>query len=342
MRRSTACVGRIAIPVLFLVLSGCAGNDFVDRQERPVWPVLEDGRELGIRVQEVWSTRNGPGFGYISGMAEWPDGTVWLADMEAAEVWEILPDGKIACCVLSGGFPGDVAYLAALSGGGAVVMGMGTRQASFFGADKKPGHDADIPDIWTRGVATAPGGGFIVSGGFRGAEAAGYAVHRFDQAGRHIGSLHPAVQHQDPHAVRRLSGGPVSVTEAGDLLVSDAAPFRITRYPDMQGDPVPIVEDHAVVPPSELDRALVPEDPRITYSPRWNRSVYVGEMEDGHILNVVHIYPESIRSRTESLWVALTPSGEVAALTRFATGYFVWNKTADGHGVAPVSWTLPS
>lgn len=101
-------------------------------------------------------------------------------------------------------------------------------------------------------------GGFILSGGFGDSdhELARWAVHRFDREGRPVKSWHPALNHPKWETVRRASGGPVALTKDGGLLVSDAAPFRITRYGDLLGTgPQVVIEDEEVVSASEVDRA---------------------------------------------------------------------------------------
>lgn len=101
-------------------------------------------------------------------------------------------------------------------------------------------------------------GGFILSGGFGDSdhELARWAVHRFDPEDRPVKSWHPALNHPKWETVRRASGGPVALTKDGGLLVSDAAPFRITRYGDLLGTgPQVAIEDEEVVSASEVDRA---------------------------------------------------------------------------------------
>lgn len=329
-------LGRPAVAHFLLVVAcflqaGCKERRVFARLADPrVWSAVENVTETTVQLEEAWSTRNGPGLGYITDMAAWTDGTVWIADAETGQVWQVKPNGEIECCVAVES-DGDVADLVTLSSGGLVAMGFVSRRATFYDANKRFAGAASIPDIWTRGVAALPAGGFVVSGGFRGTEAAQYAVHRFDEAGSYLDSFHPALLRDDPRAVRRLSGGPVAVTVAGDLLLSEAAPFRITRYSGTRPqDGHLVLEDHSIVSPAQLDRALVPEDPSVTYSPRWNQSIYVGEMSSGHILDVVHVYPDSPRARTRSLWVVATPDGKVVARSTFAVQFTVWDKTPGG------------
>lgn len=335
--QATRTPGRGAAAYLFLFAFVClfqAGceerSTFTRLAESRVWSAVENETETTLQLEEVWSTRDGPGLGYVTDMAAWADGTVWIADADARQVWQVGPAGEIQCCVAVEA-DGDVADLATLSNGGAVVIGLASRRATLYDSNKRFASAAAIPDIWTRGVAALPAGGFVVSGGFRGAEAGQYAIHQFDEDGAYMDSFHPALQHDDQRAVRRLSGGPVAVTAAGDLLLSEAAPFRITRYRGARPqDGHLVVEDHTIVSPTQLERALVPDDPNITYSPRWNQSIYIGETSNGHILDVVHVYPDNPRARTRSHWVVATADGGVVARSTFAVRFTVWDKTPGG------------
>lgn len=317
--------------VAVLVALGCDGGPADQRlASAKVWRGVENATGVGVELVEVWSTGNGPRFGYVTDMMAWADGTVWIADAETGRVSWVGPNGEIKCCIATEA-RGDVASIDALANGGAVVMGLLSRRALFYSARKSLFHDAPLPDIWSRGVVGLPDGRFMVSGGLRGTEASRYAIHRFDSRGTYLNSFHPALEHHDPKAVHRLSGGPLAVTTGGDLLMAAAAPFQITRYRDARPDnPQLVVEDHTIVSPAQLSRALVPEDPHVTYSPRWNRTIYVGEMSDGNILSVVHLYPDNPRAPVQSLWVVVAPDGNITARTTFAAQFHVWDTTPDG------------
>ena len=295
--------------------------------------MARDELDLGVRVTEIWSTRGTRNFEQITGIAKWPDGTIWVADLLAEEVSEISPAGEVECCVVEG-YYAELGYLSVFpDGSGAVVFGL-SGPARFFGANRTLSHETELPGIWARGVTAVPEhGGFVVAGGASRSDMRPFAVHHFDQTGEHVASWHPAVASQSRKG-RALSGGPVSFTSAGDLLVGDLAPFRITRYTDFQiEDPVLVVEDHSVIPPEELERAVSPDDPGETYQPRWNRSVYVGEMADGNLLSVVHVYPDGIQMPVESIALVIAPEGEILARTWFARQYRIWAQ-ADGQFLA--------
>lgn len=195
--------------------------------------------------------------------------------------------------------------------------------------------------IWTWGFKPTPGGGFLQSGGYgfsEDHELARYAVHHYDRNERHLASWHPAADHDNWEVVRSASGGPVALTEDGGVLVSDAAPFRITRYADLQGNGRHVVvEDESILSSALLNRAIVPQPGPgdwVAYTSRWSKSFYVGELSDGNILNVILEYPEDPDDPSTSLWVIVTPDGEIVARTRAQKAYRVWNDTPDGHFLA--------
>ena len=296
---------------------------------------------LEVRVREVWRTFGDPGFGWPRGMLQWPDGTVWVGDNQVSEVAEVSADGvEMKRILRRGDGPGElrqVHRIVAYRDGGIVIQG--TRGFSFFGADRKFQRRLIWPvSMDTRGLVATPDGDLIASGGFghEDHELARYAVHRFDsRRGRHVESWHAVADHQRWETVRYTSGGALAVTGDGGLLVSDAAPFRITRYADLFGNGAQVViEDQDVVSALELNRAVTygPNNYK-KYSSAWTRSVFVDEFEDGNILNVVRVSLEDEGPPT-SEWLVISPEGSILARTPMAKGYEVQNATLDGHYLA--------
>ncbi len=303
-----------------------------------------DAEKRQVSVREIWRTYGDPGFGEVRGMAAWPDGTVWVGDNRLAEVSEVSADGRRVRVVLSEGEGprevGRVHRLDALPNGGMIVRT--SSHYHFFGPDKRlRKRRPRTASVWLWGFAAAPDGGFIQSGGYGSQasnELARYSVHRYDDNGDHQRSWHPAVDHDDWEIVRSASGGAISVTPQGGLLVSDAAPFRITRYADLNGNGAQlIIEDESIVSSAELERAVVRgSNNSIRYTEGWNKSVYVGELGNAHILNVSFFWPDDggEDERAHTLWVVVSPDGEVVARTRVNAGYRVWNVTPDGYYLA--------
>lgn len=308
----------------------------------PVFVAGQDREPLEVAVTEVWSTGDSAAFGFPGGMAQWPDGTVWVGDDRLAEVYEISADGNRTRVVLrEGDGPREVSrvdWVVPSPMGGVVIYD--NRRVGFFDADKRLRRRAPRPaGIWSWGFAATPDGGFVISGGVdwdREHELAQYAVHRYDRRARHVKSWHPTVDHDDWEVVRSTSGGPVALTRDGGLLVSDAAPFRITRYADLEGGGEQlVVEDESIVASSELDRAVT-RGPRqsVSYTSAWSKSSFVHEMEDGRILNVVSVFPENEDEPSHSLWVVVSSDGRVLARTRISKHYRVWSATRDGRFLA--------
>lgn len=337
MRGSRPGRALAASTILVATLAGCA----------PAAAVAQEPME--VVVTEVWSTPGDPGFGLPTGMAQWPDGTVWVGDRSLEEVYEVSADGqRVAVALRSGDGPrevGSVHRIVALPTSGMVVW-EGSRLA-FFGADKRP--DRRFPEqgsIWIMGFIATPDGGFVASGGFGSDpshQLARWSVHRYDGRARHVKSWHPAADRRSWEIVRSASGGPVAVTRDGGLLVSDAAPFRITRYADLEGGGARLlVEDEGVVSSSELDRAVAfgPNNSR-TYTSRWTKSSFVHELADGAVLNVVEVVPADDALPQSGLWLVVSPDGEIVARTPTARRYRVWNATPDGHFLATY-WDEPN
>lgn len=295
-----------------------------------------------VEVKEAWSTFGDPGFGYPQGMLQWADGTVWVGDEQTSEVWELSGDGAAARRVLrEGEGPGELRYVHRIvphRDGGAVVHD--SRGFLFFGADKKFTRQMRWPvPIWSTDLVAIPDGNLIVSGAFGNEdhELARWAVHRIDRRrGWHVKSWHPAADHKQWTTVRETSGGPIALTGDGGLLVSDRAPFRIVRYSDLMGGGAQLViEDEGVVSASELDRAVTYTSNSFRTTTAWTQSVFVHEMEDGDILNVVVVHPEEpAGARATTEWLVVSPDGRMLARTPVAKAYYVWNAAPDGHYLA--------
>ena len=211
------------------------------------------------------------------------------------------------------------------------------RGFSFFGANKRFVRHMTFP-VAVRGaaLAVAPNGDLIVSSAFpqEGHELAKYAMHRFGgKRGRHVKSWHAAVDHERWQTVRSTSGGAIAVTRDGGLLVSDRAPFRITRYADLSGNGAQLViEDETVVSASELDRAVTYTATGYRTTSAWTKSVFVHELDDGNILNVVYVYEGEYWASSE--WLVVSPDGRILARESLEKPYLVWSATPDDRYLA--------
>ncbi len=279
---------------------------------------------LEVVVTEVWSTPGDPGFGYPRGMAQWPDGAVWVGDHLVSEVSEISPDGsRTSVALRDGDGPREVRFATRIvprPSGGMFVWDR--KRVGLFGPGKKleryrpPPLKSPPPG----NLAATPDGGLIVSSSYDydpNHKLSRFAVHRFDRQMRHKKSWHPVARHKEWDTVRYTSGGPVAVTRDGGLLVSDRAPFRITRYADLDGnDPRLVVEDERIVSSAELD--------------------------DGNILNVVSFVPgKGSGERYQTIWLVLSPDGAILGRTSVVRQMEVWCATPDGAFLATY-WDGPT
>lgn len=288
---------------------------------------------MSVQVVESWRTGIHADFQGVVGMAAWPDGAFWVGDEESSDVWELQADGSRPRKVRRSR-PGtesvnEVRRVSAIGDSAFLILGrneleMGTRN----GGESRRLELAPM-QVW--GLVGLGDGGFVVGGGaYPGDPNYMHSLHRFDLHGTLTSSWRPGFEHEDWRVSNYLTGNALALTSDGDLLVSDLAPFRITRYVQLDPDrPVRIVEDEDVIASSELIRATAPEHPGTVFQFRWNRSRYVGETIDGNILNVALYYSEQ-RGRPYSLWTVVTPDGEILASTLHDKAYRVWDRTPDG------------
>ncbi len=302
--------------------------------------LLEDAGSLSVRIQEVWNLDTGD-MGSITGIATWDNGMAWLGVWKGMSMWEVAADGTGLSIVDQGSaalaVTGPVKKMATVEGSGVLVLG--EHGVAFFTGRREPGtvvkhsHDVEVANGSAWGLAAYANGDHVISTGkYPSQPHSDFAVHRYNRRGRHMASWHPAVEHEDWRATLRLSGGPVATMRNGDLLMSDVAPFRITRYLGGLGDSaVVIVEDESVVSSSQLQRAVAPDDPDVTFQFQWSRSVFVDEMDDGSILSIAHIYPENRRVRyPHTLWILVSAEGKIMARTLYRDRYQVEARVGPG------------
>ena len=172
-----------------------------------------------------------------------------------------------------------------------------------------------------RGLAAFPNGDYVISyAPYPNYPHSEYALHRFNPDGHHISSWHSVFGHDDWRIVGEFSGGPLAVTGEGDLLFSDAAQFRITKY--LRGMPDSshvILADARIVPNTAIQEAILPDGWLIN----WTRTLFVDEMEDGSILSVVReVLREGRRGSVRNLWIVAYPQDGIVARSRFDENYW--------------------
>jgi len=292
---------------------------------------------LTISVRKVSETRGDPGFAAVRGMEAWPDGTVWIGDGRLSEVHEWLPaDNSVRLALRDGQGPREVRRVNRMdiAPTGEMVISH-SRIVDIYGSNQRPRRRFPVPAVWLWGFAALPNGGHIQSGGYGTLESdplARWAVHRFDDRGKHVASWHAVADHEDWETVRSASGGPVALTQSGGLLVSDAAPFRITEDNDLDGNGARlVVEDEKILSSGELDRAVTHGPGTSTsFTSAWSKSFFVRELPDGNILNVIVVLLPEARENS-SVWVIAGRDGEILARSEVEIPYEVWNDTSDGH-----------
>ena len=306
----------VRLGVLIVALAGT-----FDWIESDAFPFSEDAvPSFTIQTRELWRVRFEEETGEsVSAVAAWDDGTIWVAT-GARRIWELDPAGaslrlsREAIDVVRE--HGSRAF-ATVPGAGMLLLGR--HGIMHFRSRSGPGVIVDKTVRSTvRGFAALANGDYIVAyGQWPDQPQADYALHRYDLGGRHLASWHPAFSYpqwgdREWRAVLRMSGGPLAVTATGDLLVSEAVPFRITRYRGGFGEHgTVVIEDESIVSSEEILRAL----PRVgTYSFDWNHSVFVDEMRDGSILNTVLVSQRSLFGTSrEALWVVTSADGRILA-----------------------------
>lgn len=339
MKKSARWLAAIRLLTLGLVSStaGCDTSPRLLRGVDPEVPVAERGPE-SIAVQEVWRTNIDSRFGFVAGIAAWPDGSIWVGDGRNRELWELQADGSrpatVAWTDAEAASVDDIERVFIVGDSLFFVLGAASIDIGKRGEARTVRH-LQVPQMRTWGFVGATDGRFVISGGaYPGDPHWGHSVHGFDRHAVLVGSWHSVFEHDDWRATHRLSGGALGVDASGALLVSDVAPFRITKYAGFDGSqPSLVVEDESIIASSELVRALAPDNPKTTYQVRWNRSVFVCEMQDGNLLNVAHYY-SSRRDRPYSLWTVVTPGGRILASTRHDNAYTVWARAPDGSYLA--------
>lgn len=304
------------------MLAGCEGRagsrDFMSE-----WEPLEVSGPLVIRLEGVWSRGVSDRVDSFGGAAAWGDGLIWIGEARSERIWELIPGGGSVRLVREDAGAED-------GPGGTLGMAFAPQHGMYIlsrnGVTLVPARGSapafsEAHRGTARGFAVLANGDYVVAyGQYPDDPHVDYAMHRYGAGGSHIASWHAAFEDEDWVRVTEFSGGPIAVTASGDLLLSELAPFRITRYLDAMGDSAAtLAEDGDIVSEAEFARAM--PAPGITQF-QWSHSVYVDEMPDGRILNVVEAYPGN-RMDPEMHWIVLSSEGEVLGRTSFDEYHWV-------------------
>lgn len=281
---------------------------------------LEDAGPMSVRIHEVWRRELGEEVDARGGMAVWEDGTIWIGGRE--RIWEMSPQGKTLRAIpepASATGRGYALALLAMPDRRSAVLVSRNGTTLFSRRDGAAGQFSAIHRNSVPGVAAVQNDEYVLSyGQYPNDPHVAFALHRYSRDGSHVESWHPAFPADDWKVVTQMTGGPITTTQEGDLLLAEKTPpFRIVRYVGGRGSgAVVVVEDETIVPRDELQRAL----PKGNIAAQWNRPVFIDQMRDGNILTVIRYYPPRRRSR-QGLWVVVSPRGDILARTRFPNSY---------------------
>ncbi len=283
-------------------------------------------------VHDVWRRSLGSGVEDVDALASWGDGIHWLG-IEDGRLLELdvksdaLAVAREGPPIESGPWTRTLGMSPAPDGS---LLAWSTEGVARYLDRKDPGamvaaFQSGTGLRFAYQIVALPDGGFVVSGGrYPDDPLVPYAIHEYDNQGAHVSSWHPAHEHDDWRVVSAFSGRPVALTADGGVLVSELAPFRITKYPSRGlGEGSVLVEDARIVSEDEFDKALPESDPGSTRF-YWDRSRFVDELPDGNVLALVHLYPRRVEPKT--LFVLVSPDGRVLGSTLYDETFWVVGK----------------
>ena len=310
---------------------------------------IEDLDSVRVRLEVLWRSSLEGRVERIGALAVWNDGVIWIGGGRGGGIWELEPTSgeirRVDTRLASNYQPGRTLQMARQPNGGMLVLGR--NGVTRFRHRQDEGVFVPVHREKARGIVSMSNGDYVISH-VRNAHVEGlrYALHRYGQDGTHLGGWHPVFEHDDWRIVEEFSGGPVTVTADGDLIVSDASRFRITRYARGMPDSSHVVSvDDGIVPEAAIQEAIQPDG----WLTNWTRSLFVDQWEDGCIINVVReVNREGRRGAIHNLWVVVNPGGEIVARSRFAENYWYISRgdrqgryvVVDGSGVAEIQVSM--
>ena len=287
-----------------------------------------------IQLRERWTSKAVPAFEVvtsIAGMAEAPDGTLWLSDPRNHVIHGVESAGaSVRTVARSGDGPSEVRspnFITTTPDGGLAVYDMDHRAIQVFDRSGKFRHRVALSALVRnpKGFTMTPTGAFVISGGIYGNE---YAIHRFGINGSLERSWLPAPKTADMQTGILIAGGPIAVLRRGTLLFSRAAPHELIEFSLDSNTLRTIAADPTLL--KAVDNDFVTEtgsgSGRVR-SFRWNfpQSRAVFQLSDGRILNVI----SSVEAGT-SLWQLYTSEGGFLSQTRIDRAYIPWFVTRSG------------
>lgn len=310
MARFLSGIATVAIPLAVLTL----GVPTLAAQT-----VADLGR---LTVAEVWAVDGHTRLerlSDVSGVAETPLGTVWIAGFtEVLAVDPTDPSGASDVMVAEGkgDGPGELLgadRIAITPDGHIAIHDLGRDAIEIYSAVGKPLRRVQLPFSvqWPKGFSVLASGDFVLSGGVPWIEA---AIHRFNSAGKHLGSWADAAVAEEWMARVVGTGGATHASQDGSLLYSSGAPHSIVRYefpPTGDGEPV----DRAISEMPEMleapgDAVLVEgvDDEGVQYTSFkvwYPQSHAVFALDGGGVVNVIRRKGQD--GALETVWQLFEP-----------------------------------
>mgnify|MGYP006285516085 CR=1 FL=1 len=322
----------LSVPTCSVVLFGLLLSvSPVSGQEQPRFTVQESFATTGK------GGKLGP-FAYISSMVAAPSGDIWVADSHNEEIVALSARGEqLREIASSGSGPGEVKkpmMMTALPGErGVAVYDAEHLAIELFGPDGAFRERIPLSErpIFLKGFVALSDGRFAMSGGYRTAASSIRLIDREGEAGE--GFLTRRSLEGEGRIARRaalnLAGGALARDGSGRLLFSKAAPHRVFRLDLETGERTVLAEDEDLL--AYPGRSFYEETESGAWDPSFEypRSVFVGRLQDGRILNVIR-YQE----RGETLFQLYDGNGQLVDSLRVEKAYTPHALTGDGRLLA--------
>ena len=286
-----------------------------------------------LSVTEIWSSERVRNLvlSAAEGVAEAPDGRIWISDPMAMAVYAVDTDGNTFTRIArEGEGPGEVEgpdRIAITPDGNLAVFDYAKIEVYTPAGEPVRRVKLVVEVVWPKGFAALPDGGFAISGGIMTVSA---PIHRFDADGNLIrswGEPSPALGFRE----RMVGGGGALYAAPDGLMYTQSAPHRITLYDYDEEGP----EQGRTL--AELPGTLVhPGDGvivesgsgsswRRTFRPYFPQSRAVFPLEDDRFLNVVVFKDDGY-----SLWQVFGRPGKLLEQARVDEAYMPWFRCRDG------------
>lgn len=300
-------------------------------------PTSAGAQELDLR--ERWRTMGNEEAGYFSvigGVAVNAGGDIWVVDGLTHRVMVFGPDGDYReTAAPAGDGPGEVSgptLLARRPGArGVAVYDISRPGVDLFGPSGEFEDRVHLEAMVQnpKGFHVLEDGSFVLSGGIAGREG---AIHWFTADGELETSRYPLPEADRMRASLLVAGGALAPGSGESLWFSRSAPHAIYRFDHPEGDSTELAADRELL--ESIANDFIHEEGSGAGSQRtfrWDfpRSVWIGELPSGDLLNVVWYQEEG-----RSLWERYRPSGELVSRTAVDTPYRPFTMAPDGDVLA--------